>query len=114
MKIAIPVKDNILEIFPKTGKAPYFAIFNDSNFSHLVKNLVEEEAEDQNSTHEDHIAFHKKQIEQLGDIEAVLVVLIGKHLRKAFEEKNIQIIEFPQNDFKNAIDLLQAYLKSKK
>ncbi|OSS43106.1 hypothetical protein DESAMIL20_214 [Desulfurella amilsii] len=115
MKIAIPVKDESLEIFPKTGKTPYFAIFNDSTFSHLIKNLVgNHEHEDEESTSIDHVEFHRKQVETLGDIDAALVVLIGKHIKKAFEEKDIQVIEFPQSNFKNAKELLQVYLNSKK
>ncbi len=112
MKIAVPVKDETLEIFPRTGKAPYFAIFIDNKFSHLVKNLVEEN-EDENDPSKDHIEFHRKQVELLGNIDAVAVVLIGKHIRKAFEEKNIQIIEFSQNNFKNAKELVQSYINNK-
>jgi len=112
MKIAVPVKDDTLEIFPRTGKAPYFAIFIDNNFSHLLKNLVEEN-EDENDSSKDHVEFHRKQVELLGNIDAVIVVLIGKHIRKAFEEKNIQIIELPQSNFKNAKELVQYYLNSK-
>ena len=114
MKIAIPVKDESLEIYPRTGKAPYFAIFNDSTFSHLIKNLIEEhEHESEKDPSIDHVEFHRKQVQALGHIDAVLVVLIGKHIKKAFEEKNIQVFEFPQNNIKNAKELLQAYLDSK-
>lgn len=112
MKIAIPVKDKNLEIYPRTGKAPYFAIFNDSSFSHLVKNIAEEH-EDETNPSIDHVEFHRKQVEALGNVDVVLVVLIGKHIKKAFEEKNIQVIEFPQNNFKNAKELIQAYLDKK-
>ncbi|AHF97946.1 MAG: NifB/NifX family molybdenum-iron cluster-binding protein [Desulfurella sp.] len=111
MKIAVPVKDNSLEIFPRTGQAPYFAIFNDSKFSHLVKNTIEEHDEENASI--DHVEFHRKQVEALGDIDAVLVLKIGKHIKQALEEKNIQIIEFPNSNFKNAKDLIEAYFNNK-
>ncbi|MGC8501856.1 NifB/NifX family molybdenum-iron cluster-binding protein [Desulfurella sp.] len=114
MKIAVPVKDNSLEIFPRTGQAPYFAIFNDSTFSHLIKNLIEEHEEKEEDSSKDHVEFHRKQVEALGDIDAVLVLKIGKHIKQALEEKNIQIIEFPNSDYKNAKELIENYFNNKK
>ncbi len=112
MKIAVPVKDSGLEIFQRTGQAPYFAIFSDYEFSHLIKNIIEEHEEEENASL-DHVKFHKKQVEALGDIDTVLVLKIGKHIKQALEEKNIKIVEFSNGNYKNAKELVEVYLNSK-
>ncbi len=110
MKIAIPVDVDRHTLFPKTGKAPFYAIFNDC---YLVDTLPQNKIEHNNVSEDEHIKAHKAAIESLKGIDVVLVEHIGKNMKQAFEDLGIKVEKINSNK-KDAKEIVKEYLACKK
>ena len=51
MKIAVPVHDEVLEVFVRVGRAPWFAIFEDEHFLELRPNHHTHEHDHEGGSH---------------------------------------------------------------
>ena len=121
MKVAVPVKDDTLEIMTRTGRAPFYAIFevndNDYELLELRENLHshEHEHEDGEITSEEEysqaeVRQHRKQLQNISDVDAILVRGLGPNMKGALELENIKVIRVNKKDGDFAGDVIKKYL----
>lgn len=121
MRVAIPVKDESLEIFIRTGRAPYFAIFTIEDGRYQFEGLRENEhakdhahEEDNGSRHEAHtekeIEHHRRQMQNLKDCDAVLVRAVGPNMRDALKREGLRVVQFRPKDGDRATDLVEKFM----
>ncbi len=119
MKVAIPVFGESLEVFERTGQAPFFAVFEineDKSFNllELRKNSKGHEHHHEGESHshneEEHTNEHNKQASGISDCEYIFVKRIGEHMRESLNNMNIKIKMFRKKDGDNAKDYIQKFI----
>lgn len=121
MKIAVPVKDKTLEVFVRTGRAPFFAIFeyNGCEFKLLGLNenthAKEEEENEQNghqeeNHYEDEVAHHHKHVKasKIEDCDYLVTRAIGPNMGKALNLAGVKVVKVRKKDGENALELLKT------
>jgi predicted Fe-Mo cluster-binding NifX family protein len=107
MKRAIPVLDDSLEIFERTGQAPYFAIFEDDKFIELRQNPKHSHHEHHTHNHE-HTNEHKHQVTTaLYDVDEILVRRVGEHMQEALKDAGIKIVKIRKKHGDNAKEVIK-------
>jgi predicted Fe-Mo cluster-binding NifX family protein len=119
MKIAVPVKDESLEIVTRTGRAPYFAIFEcDENGCKLVSlnentHAHEHEHEHGHGHQEEHtsdeVAHHHKHVKasKLSGVDYIIVRAIGPNMEDALKMEGVKIIKISKKDGDKANEVLE-------
>lgn len=92
MRVAIPTNDRET-IFPRTGKAKQFAIYDIDNKSVLFVEFRENPHKHAEDSEESHIHSHKDMVETLKDCNALLVKMAGQHLREDFKAARVALIK---------------------
>lgn len=117
MKIAVPVLDDSLKIFKRTGQAPFFAVFVNGTLAELVPNSHDthdhhaHDKQHDEAAHAEHINGHKKDIDGLRGCQIILVQMIGEHMREALESLDIKIAKIRERDGEFANDVVYKYLQ---
>lgn len=138
-RIAVAVKDENLEIFVRVGRAPWFAIFEEGVFVELRPNKHaashdhegghghggghgsghgqhHHDAEHDHAGMEEHspeeVELHRKDLENLSDVDVILVRAMGPNMKEALELNGIEIIKMRKKDGETAGALVQKYLLS--
>ena len=117
MKLAIPVFDENLEIFERTGQAPFFAIFEDDKFLELRVNPKHSHSHDHHDHDhhgkgEEHTNEHKHQVSSaLPDVDKVLVRRVGPNMQEALKEAGIEIVKIRKKHGDKADEVINLYLK---
>jgi predicted Fe-Mo cluster-binding NifX family protein len=117
MKIAVPVEGENLKIVQRTGRAPFFAIFEyDGNEFKLVS-LNEnthagehEHSEGHEEEHtEDEVAHHHKHVKasKLSGCDYIVVRGLGPNMKDALEMEGIKIIKVRKDMGEYAPDILE-------
>ena len=117
MKIALPVYGENLEIFTRTGRAPYFAIFEfDGNEFKLValnENTHAKEHEEGDNHQEEHtsdeVEHHHKHVKasKIADCDYIVVRAIGPNMEEALKKAGVKIIKVKKSDGDNALEVLE-------
>jgi len=119
MKIAVPVEGENLKIVTRTGRAPYFAIFEyeGNNFKLLSLNenthAAEEEHEHEEGHQEEHtedeVAHHHKHVKasKVDGCDYIVVRAVGPNMKDALELEGIKIIKVRKNMGEYAPDILE-------
>ena len=115
MKVAVPVKDESLEIFTRTGRAPYFAIFKfdgrEFKLLGLTKNTHAQEHEhDHQEEHTaDEVAHHHKHVKasKLSGVDYIVVRALGPNMEEALKMEGIKIIKVSKKDGEKANEVLE-------
>ncbi|MEO1959215.1 MAG: NifB/NifX family molybdenum-iron cluster-binding protein [Nautiliaceae bacterium] len=115
MKIAVPVKDESLEIVTRTGRAPYFAIFEcDENGCKLLSlnentHAQEHEHEHQEEYTADEVAHHHRHVKasKLSGVDYIVVRAIGPNMEDALKMEGIKIIKVSKKDGEKALEVLE-------
>lgn len=121
MKIAVPVKDDSLEIVTRTGRAPFYAIFeaidNKINLLEIRENLHSHEHhhDDSNDISEEkysqeEVEHHRNQLKNLSDVDLILVRGLGPNMKGALELENIKVIRISKQDGNKAGDVIKKYI----
>jgi len=121
MKIAVPVKDDSLEIATRTGRAPFYAVFeaieNKINLLELRENLHSHEHyhDDANDMSEEkytqeEVEHHRNQLKNLSDVDLILVRGLGPNMKGALELENIKVILISKQDGNKAGDVIKKYI----
>lgn len=84
MRIAIPT-NNREEIFPRTGQAKEFAIYDIIGKTPLFIEFRENPHKHEDEKEDDHEHNHKDMVAALNDCNAILVKMAGKHLKEDFK-----------------------------
>ena len=117
MKIAVPVSGENLEIFTRTGRAPYFAIFefdgNEFKLIGLNENTHAHEHEHEHNHQEEHTAdeveHHHKHVKasKIEDCNYIVVRAIGPNMEEALKKAGVKIIKIRKSDGDNALEVLE-------
>lgn len=92
MRIAIPT-NNREELFPRTGQAKEFAIYDIENKTPLFVEFRENPHKHQDEKEDDHEHNHLDMVAALADVKALVVKMAGKHLKKDFKSAQIPIFK---------------------
>jgi predicted Fe-Mo cluster-binding NifX family protein len=117
MKVAVSVFDESLEIFERTGQAPFFAIFEDDKFLELRENPKHSHSNDEHDEHHNHSTAehtneHKHQVSKaIPDVDKVLVRRVGPNMQEALKEANIEIVKIRKKHGDKADEVVKLYLK---
>jgi len=116
MKIAVPVSGDNLEIFTRTGRAPYFAIFEfDGNEFKLVDLRENPHAKEHDDHHhheahtEDEINHHHSHVKaaRLGECKYIVCRALGPNMKEAILREGITPIMISKKDGDNALEVLE-------
>ena len=115
MKRAVPVFNNNLEIFERTGQTPFFAIFENEKFIELRENPKHSHhhhEHNQNHEHnEEHTNEHRNQvITALFDVDEILLRKVGEHMQNALKQENVKIIKIRKKHGDKANEVIQKYI----
>ena len=118
MKIAVPVSGENLEIFTRTGRAPYFAIFefdgNEFKLIDLRENPHAKEHEHEHGHHheghnEDEINHHHSHVKaaNLGECKYIVCRALGPNMKEAVIREGITPVMVKKSDGENALEVLE-------
>lgn len=117
IKVAMPVEGENLVMVTRTGRAPYFAIFEfDGNEFKLLKlneNTHAHEHEHEHGHQEEHtsdeVAHHHKHVKasRLSGVDYIVVRAIGPNMEDALKMEGIKIIKVSKKDGERADEVLE-------
>ena len=118
MKVAVPVSGENLEIFTRTGRAPFFAIFecdeNGCKFLELRENPHAKEHEHDHGHHheahsEEEINHHHSHVKaaRLGECKYIVCRALGPNMKDAVLREGIIPVMIKKSDGENALEVLE-------
>ena len=117
MKIAVPVEGENLKIVTRTGRAPFFAIFeydgNEFKLIGLNENTHAIEHEHEHRHQEEHTAdeveHHHKHVKasKVDDCNYIVIRAIGPNMEDALEKAGVKIIKVSKKDGEYAMEVLK-------
>ena len=123
IKVAVPVEGENLVMVTRTGRAPYFAIFEfDGNEFKLLKlnentHAHEHHHEEHTEEHtKDEIEHHHKHVKasKLSGVDYIVVRALGPNMEEALKMEGIKIIKVSKKDGENAFEILEKIKDSLK
>ena len=117
-KVAVPVKDETLEIVTRTGRAPFFAIFecdeNGCKLLELRENTHAHEHEHEHGHHQeehtsDEVEHHHKHVKasKVDECDYIVVRALGPNMEDALKMAGINIIKVSKKDGDTAPEVLE-------
>ena len=117
MKVAVPVEGENLKIVTRTGRAPFFAIFefdgDEFKLIGLNENTHAHEHEHEHGHQEEHTAdeveHHHKHVKasKADDCDYIVVRAVGPNMKDALEKAGVKIIKVSKNDGEYATEVLE-------
>ena len=117
MKIAVPVEGENLKIVTRTGRTPFFAIFeydgNEFKLIGLNENTHAIEHEHEHGHQEEHTAdeveHHHKHVKasKVDDCNYIVIRAIGPNMEDALEKAGVKIIKVSKKDGEYAMEVLK-------
>ena len=122
MKVAVPVSGESLEIVTRTGRAPFFAIFefdgNEFKLLGLNENTHSHEHEEEhghgNEHHQekhtqDEVEHHHKHVKasKIEDCDYIVVRAVGPNMEDALKLAGVKLIKVRKKDGENALEVLE-------
>jgi len=122
MKVAVPVSGENLEIVTRTGRAPFFAIFefdgNEFKLLGLNENTHSHEHEEEhghgNEHHQeehtqDEVEHHHKHVKasKIEDCDYIVVRAVGPNMEDALKLAGVKLIKVRKKDGENALEVLE-------
>ena len=124
MKVAMPVSGENLEIFTRTGRAPFFAIFefngNEFKLLGLNENTHAHEHDKEEHKHEngqghqeehtvDEVEHHHKHVKasKIEDCDYLIVRAVGANMEDVLKLAGVKIIKVRKKDGENALEVLE-------
>jgi len=120
MKVAVPVSGENLEIFTRTGRAPFFAIFefdgNEFKLLGLNENTHAHEHEEGhgNGHHQeehsaDEVEHHHQHVKasKIEDCDYIVVRALGPNMADALKLAGVKPIKVSKKDGDNALEVLE-------
>ncbi|WP_457563923.1 NifB/NifX family molybdenum-iron cluster-binding protein [Caminibacter pacificus] len=119
IKVAVPVKDESLEIVTRTGRAPFFAIFefdgNEFKLLGLNENTHAGEHEHghghghQEEHTADEVEHHHKHVKasKVDDCDYIVVRALGPNMEDALKLAGVKIIKVSKKDGEKAPEVLE-------
>ena len=117
MKVAVPVEGENLKIVTRTGRAPFFAIFEFNGYEFkligLNENTHASEHEHEHGHQEEHTAdeveHHHKHVKasKVDDCDYIVIRAVGPNMKDALEKAGVKIIKVSKNDGEYAFEVLE-------
>ncbi|MDY0327902.1 MAG: NifB/NifX family molybdenum-iron cluster-binding protein [Arcobacteraceae bacterium] len=121
MKIIIPVDSDKKTIFKRTGRAPFFVIFENDKLIEVKENLHALSHEDDDNDHEHHheehsdkeVAHHREDILELQGCDVILAQAVGPNMHEALESIGIKIQKISRVDGEDVYEVVNKFLEGK-
>jgi len=113
IKIAVPVEGENLKIFTRTGKAPYFAIFEFDKEKFKLISLNENTHSKEHNHKEEHtddeIKQHHRHLKtsNISDCNYIIVRALGPNMKDALYLAGIKPIKVSKEDGEYALEILE-------
>ncbi len=119
IKVAVPVSGEDLEIVTRTGRAPFFAIFEFDGKEFKLIGLNEnthagEHEHDHDHAHQeehtaDEIEHHHKHVKasKVDDCDYIVVRALGPNMKDALELAGVKVIKIGKKDGNTAPEVLE-------
>lgn len=116
IKIVVPVDIDKKTIYKRTGKAPFFLIYEDRKLVDIminnhVKNHDDENHHEENSEKE--VLNHIRDIQNLKNCDIILAQAIGKNMGQALESIGLKIQKISRIDGITANEVIDKFLQNK-
>jgi len=117
MTIVIPVDNDKQTIFTRTGRAPYFAIFDNETFLDAVENAhAKSHHDDEHHHHEEHtqeeVLEHKQDLEAIAKYDVMLYRALGPNMKEAIELLGIKVQKISKKEANLAIEAVKKFLNN--
>jgi len=123
MKIVVPVDTDKSTIIKRTGRAPFYAIYENETAIAYVENqhAKEEEEEEEDHRHghgheggahhhEGEGNHHRKDVANLRGCDVILAQAVGEQMQEALEHAAIKIVKLSKYDGTHANEVVANYL----
>jgi predicted Fe-Mo cluster-binding NifX family protein len=117
MKIVIPVDEDKSTIVKRTGRAPFYAIYEDAKLVEFVVNHHAQEHEHEHGDEHEHHEHahggenhHRKDIAKLQGCDVILAQAVGEQMQSALESAGIKIQKLSKYDGTTATEVLEKFL----
>jgi len=117
VKIAVPVEGENLNIVTRTGRAPFFALFeydgNEFRLLGLNENTHAGEHDHDHNHQEEHtqneVDHHHKHVKasKVDDCDYIVVRAVGPNMKDALELAGVKIVKVSKKDGENALEVLE-------
>ncbi len=114
MKILVPVDSDEKTVFKRTGQAPFFNIYEESQLLESVPNN-HGGGHGYKHAHDDskeHLNEHKKDIESLRGCDIILVQALGEHMKEALESISLDVMKLRKDDGVFADEVVENFLNN--
>ena len=125
MKIVVPVDTDKSTIMKRTGRAPFYAIYeNETAIAYVENQHSKEEEEDHghghgeghrheegaHHHHEGEGNHHRKDVANLRGCDVILAQAVGEQMQEALEHAAIKIVKLSKYDGTHANEVVANYL----
>jgi predicted Fe-Mo cluster-binding NifX family protein len=116
MKIVVPVDQDKQTIFKRTGRAPYFAIYNDLTRIETQLNphaaSHSDDAHHEEHSHEE-VNHHKQDIDNLRGCDVILAQAVGENMQIALQEIGLSIQKISRVDGVTADEVVNKFINKR-
>ena len=117
MKIIVPVDNNQSTIFKRTGRAPFYAIYEDAKLVEFVVNHHAQEHDHYHGDEHEHHEHshggenhHRKDIAKLQGCDVILAQAVGEQMQSALKSVGIKIQKLSKHDGATAAEVIEKFL----
>lgn len=114
MKIVVPVDTDKITIFKRTGKAPFFNIYeNDTLIDTLVNNHSHNHEDEGDHSHElskEEVEHHRQDIQNLKGCDVILAQAVGENMAKALDLIGLKVQKISKVDGTKDIEVVKKFL----
>lgn len=122
MKIVVPVDTDKSTIIKRTGRAPFYAIYeNETAIAYVENQHAKEEEEEEDHRHghgheggahhhEGEGNHHRKDVANLRGCDVILAQAVGEQMKEALEHAAIKIVKLSKYDGTHANEVVAGYL----
>ena len=117
MKIVVPVDTDKHTIYKRTGKAPFFNIYDDEQLIDTIINnhahSHDHEDEHSHTNSQEDVEHHRQDIQNLKGCDIMLAQAVGANMAKALELIGLQVQKISKIDGDKAIEVVVKFLAHK-
>ena len=115
MKIIVPVESDKETVFKRTGKAPFFVIYEDNKQIDVITNnhAHSHSEEDEHHTHgnsDEEVEHHRQDIQNLKGCDVILAQAIGPNMEKALNLIGLKVQKISKVDGLTASEVVDKFL----
>lgn len=116
MKIIVPVDTDKSTIYKRTGRAPFYAIYEENSPTLYIENEHgqgdhnHDHDEEDHHHHEGEGNHHRKDVAKLEGCGVILAQAVGPQMKEALETMKIDIVKLSKYDGEKADDVVAKYL----